>query len=722
MDNSHQPPAEEQLEFLDYWRLLKAQWVIVASVLVAGILIAACLTRLQPQVYVATTRIKVEGDRTTTAVFDIPKWSDGNFMQNQTEIIQSQKILYPVIEKLGLREKWAQRNATMTLQGALVQKIIRPVLWKLHLTKNDPRQPRVLSVEEAFGKLKMQLDVRRSGNSSLLAIVVSDTDPKRSALIANTIASVFEEQRLEGRRQQMQSGIEKLRAELMEQQNRVRLAQEKVEKLRKELNVPLFGASRYSDVELQQLERDLVQARLQAVTQDVRLKELQKLSPEQRRSAIATLINEPNLQKLLQDLTDAEFRLSVLRQGYGVEHPTVQETTAARDKLQQQLDQRLDGVLQSFQVDLKMAQTKAAELQVQYEEKKKASTAMEDASYLPFRNAQREEESERSLFEVIRSRLQQEAFEVEASRSPVELIDRATVPDDPIRPIVMKNYAFGCAGGLALGVILVFLLEFASAKIKRLEDVEKHLHLPVLAVIPNRVGNLARGNGTIQHAEVYRMLRANIDFAKKDKSVNSFCLLSAGAGEGKSLTTANLACVWAGQGMQVLVVDCDLHRPSIHNHLQVPNESGLSDYLTSAKSVEQVIKPTEVPNLSVIPSGRSSNHNGSLPALTSERMRDLIQQVGKQFDVVLYDTPPVLSISDALIVAREVGSSILVVQHRRYSRKMEQRAIKLIGSTGATLLGAVMNKIGSNHAELESYYYSAYEKYRGAAEHQKAAK
>jgi succinoglycan biosynthesis transport protein ExoP len=684
------PSAQEtRLHFLDYWRVIKARRVIVFLVFLLVVLTVFTVTLFQERVYVAATRIKVEQEKPNVAVFEQVQTAayDPYFLQTQYEIIQSQKILYPVIERLGLQRRWGPQGAPLPL-------------------------------ETAFRVLKQKLSVRRYRDTSLIEIAVYDRDPRLAADIANLIAEVFERDRLEVKRQQTQKGLEKLREEADQQYERLRQAQEKVERLRKELNVPVFGTVKLNDLTLQQLEQQLTAARVETVTREARLNELRKLTPEQLRNAIATIIVDPNVQTLLQDLTNAETRLETLKEDYGPDHPVTRSVIALREKLLQQLNERLEGIKRGFEIEYQVAKARLDELQKQMDEVKTASLILEGEKYLPFRNAQREEELETRLYDVVKARLQQTSIEMEVPRSPVEVIDRAEppLPHQYVRPNLRLNLALGVAAGLILGVALAFFFEFLDTSVKKIEDVERYLGLPVLGVIGQQAGLLSTGDASAAHVEAYRMLRTNIEFAKPDGSANSLCVLSPGAGEGKSFTIANLACVYAQHGAQVLVVDSDLRRPGVHEFLGVRNDYGLADYLRGEKSLQELIQAAPVPGVYVLAAGAGATARAALPLLSSVRMLELVQQLGRQFDIVLYDTPPVLGVSDAAVLSREVGQAILVVQHRRYPRAMARRAVQVIQNAGGRLLGVVVNNVHLGQDETYYYYHDLVEQYARSAE------
>lgn len=681
-----QMPQETRLHFLDYWRVIKTRWPIVLVVFLLTVITVATVTYLQPKTYMASVRMQVEYERPLVPVFEqTPNYPvyDPYFLQTQNEIIQSQKILVPVIEKMNLLRRWAERGTALPANA----------------------------LDLAVRRLKGQIAVRRYRDTSLIEIAVYDTNPQLAAEIANTIADVFERERLEDKRRATLKGLEKLREEMTNQYDRMRQAQAKVEQLRKELDVPVIGNIKLSDQTLQQIEAQLTQARLDAVTRETRLQNLKALTPQQLRNAIVTVINETGVSTLVQQLTEAELRLEVLKEDYGPDHPTVRAAISARDKLQEQIDARLDGIIKGLEVENQMAKARLAELERQFDDFKNATLLLESERFLPFRNAQREEEMETRLYEALKARLQQVSIDLEVPRSPVTVVDRAEPPLGPISPNLWLNVILGAIGGLVLGVGLTFFIELLDTSVKVMEDVERHIGLPVLGVIPHEMGTLSRGDATPGEVESYRMLRTSIEFSKGNESINSFAILSAAAGEGKSFTTANLACVFAQNGDRVLVVDSDLRRPTMHEFFDVAHDIGLADYLMSRKSIEEIIQTTKVPNVWVISSGSKSIARTALPMLTSQRMDALVETLRHRFDVVLYDTPPILVVSDAAVVAREVGTALLVIQHRRYPRNMVRRARQVIENAGGKILGVVVNNVNVSQDDTYYYYHGYYDYY-----------
>jgi capsular exopolysaccharide synthesis family protein len=210
----------------------------------------------------------------------------------------------------------------------------------------------------------------------------------------------------------------------------------------------------------------------------------------------------------------------------------------------------------------------------------------------------------------------------------------------------------------------------------------------------------------LPEAEVYRILRANVEFNKPNRNANTITLVSGGPGEGKSTTLNNLAYVCAQGGYNVLVIDADLRRPSQHRLFEMENNRGLVDYLKGDATLDEIIRPTKLDNLSFAPSGRLPE--SSVGILNSQRMVELIGQVKSQYDLVFFDAPPILGVSDGSVLSSECDITIMVVQHRRFPRAMLQRVKQAVVQAGGTLIGVVLNNVDTTQDEGYSYYSNDY--------------
>jgi capsular exopolysaccharide synthesis family protein len=266
----------------------------------------------------------------------------------------------------------------------------------------------------------------------------------------------------------------------------------------------------------------------------------------------------------------------------------------------------------------------------------------------------------------------------------------------------------GALVGLVLGIGLAFFIEYLDTSVKTMEDAESLLGVPVLAIIPKGIGLLYKEPGDSPDAEAYRILRTNIEFNRKNPQANTLSLVSGGPGEGKSTTIANLAFISAQAGYSTLIVDADLRRPVQHRLFEIDNSKGLTNYLTTDAPLDEVIVPTKVENLSILPSGILPHD--AVGTLNSKRMSEMIAELKSRYDVIFFDSPPILGVSDASILASEVDQTIIVVQHRRFPRAMLVRVKQAILGAGGTVLGVVLNNVDLKH-DQNYYYYTSYYAY-----------
>ena len=297
----------------------------------------------------------------------------------------------------------------------------------------------------------------------------------------------------------------------------------------------------------------------------------------------------------------------------------------------------------------------------------------------------------------------------------VETHEPPTISNNPVSPNVTLNLVLGAVVGLVFGVGIAFFLEYLDTSVKTLEDVERYLQVPVLAVIPKEVGILHKQSGMSPDSEAYRILRTNIEFNRKNPEDNAITVVSGGAGEGKSTTLVNLAYICAQGGYTTLMIDADLRRPRLHTFFDINNSVGLTNYLTTDLMLEDVILQTPIDNLYFMPSGILPSDAAGI--LNSRRMSELIQDVKQRFDLVLVDSPPILGVSDAAVLASEVDLTMLVVQHRKLPRNMLMRVKQAVENVGGHVIGVVLNNVDVRSDSQYQYYTSYYTYYAPAEAH-----
>lgn len=677
--------SESNLHFLDYWRVIRSRKEVILAVMLLVVVTGTGVTLMLPKQYAADARILVREDNMDVDVFErqMPMGYNPFFLRTQYEIIQSRQILYQVINNLNLQQVWGEKN-------------------------NEDGSP--VSREDAYITLRSSVKVQQYRDTSIIAIVLFRENPEEAARIANEVAAVYRDHRLSMKRREVKRAIEVLENEMHKQEEKVARAEDDLERIRKDLGVSMITTGVRADkMRLQQLEADRIAARVDMIVRKARLDQLDALNGDELMNASSYIVNDQALASVRAQLVDSEVTLKVMLETYGLNHPEVRRIQAGVNELKKKLTEALAGLKKGLKADYEVALAKFSALELELETAKTSDIAAENEKFRPFEKAEREVEIQRQILNALRSRVAQQGIEVEVPRTPVEVVDTAEPPQRPVSPNLILNILISVFLGLAAGIGLAYFIEYLDTSVKTVDDVESYLGLPVLGVIPQKVRPLVEEGPESPHAEAYRVLKTNMQFANKGATGGAFAVVSGGVGEGKSTTLFNLAYVCAQLGDKVLVVDSDLRRPIQHTILNMSNRFGLTNVLMRDVPIEEVIKPTSVPNLHFLPSGRLPR--ASLGLLDSQRMRELVKNLKARYDYVFFDSPPIMGVTDASILASEVDGVLLVVQYRKYPRIISSRARRMIENVGGNLLGVVLNNINILRDDYYYYYHSYYSHY-----------
>jgi len=446
--------------------------------------------------------------------------------------------------------------------------------------------------------------------------------------------------------------------------------------------------------------------------------QLEDLEGDKLMDAAAYIVQDPTLLSIRQQYIDSQVSLQLmLKNGVvGENHPDVLRLRGAQDELRRQLDSALAGLKAGVKADYEVARQKYEALDSELASIKATDIESESENYLPFDRAERNVAVNRDILTALRARITQTGIEVEVPRTTVDIVEEADPPDRPSSPLVVLNIFLSVVLGLMAGTGLAFFVEYLDVSIKTVDEVEKYLGLPVLAVIPQQSRPLTEAGQSSGQGEAYRSLRTSMALLGREDNKKIFAVISGGVGEGKSTTLFNLAYVCAEQGSKVLVIDSDLRRPVQHKMVGLANRAGLVNVLTGELKPEDVIQETGVPNLWMLTSGRL--RRGTIGIMNNTRLRNLLDHLKEQYDYILLDSPPILGVTDAAILASEVDGVLLVVQYRKYPKIISLRAKRMIENAGGQVLGAVLNNINIMRDDYYYYYHYTTRKYYGVVRHE----
>ncbi len=681
--------SKETASLADLLQILRLRKALIALILGLVLVTTVAVTAFLPRWYLATTKIRVEKPEGEVKLFQAQSsnYYDPYFLQDQFKIIQSEKIIYPVIQNLDLNNRLA---GMLGFNGTLPNSITYEYLVRKMIQVESPRA------------------------SSLIEINVYAQDARLAALIANEIARVYSEDRIALATSEQREGLAQLKKELDAQERLVIAQRDAVEKLRKDLNISGVDLNaRYNDMEietLRQMQNSLIALSVDAIGRKTRWERFRSIPPEDRVSLVnSELIQDPNIQNLQQAYLLADQTVSKLKSRLGAAHPELISAEDNRRTIKEQLDSLLRGYESSLEISYNEAEARVSELRKQLGQAKVDQILSARDRMRPFEEAAQKLDDETRLSTTLKLTLRQREIDFQVPKRTIEILNTAEPALRPSKPNWLLNIAFAIVLGLLLGVGVAILMEYFDTSFRNVADVETKLKLPALGVIPFTRTPLDQSGDDPAEEEPFRVLHTNLNLALKPGQPSTLMLFSAGPGEGKSTTLFRLTRVMAAGGERVILIDSDLRRPTQHRLAQRPKEPGLSDLLMGKKTFDEVVQRGIAPNLDFIPSGSAGGF--ALSLLYVNRLREFIASLRGSYDKIIFDSPPIIGVSDASVLASVVDGAILLIQHRRNPQSMVVRAQQIVESIKTPLLGVVLNQVPTGTGEDYGYYTSNYSYY-----------
>ena len=554
--------------------------------------------------------------------------------------------------------------------------------------------------------------------TNLVTITYHHSDPALAQKVANTLVDVFANNNLE----RLESGTKKSAEQLT---NQIATYERKVKEERdarvayaKQYNLPLTPTDNNVAIQSEQaFNKQLHDAE----------NERRKLKADyEEAKGAADLISNPEVQKnesvmkIRDKLTELQSQRAALLQTYTTEWPDVKKLDAQIKPLEQALEAAKRQILASMESRYKAAEATEKSLAQAYSQAHGVSTAQIQHELELAAMTQNLTSDEQYL-----NTLNQKERELKATGTDkgtnVSVVSYSRLPHEPTGPPRTRNILVALALALLAGIGLAFLLDFLDDTVKSLDDVDRYIHLPTLALIPAarsekrlRDGEapapgastaLAMVEDVRSHvAESYRHLRTSLLLSSAGQAPKTILVTSSQPSEGKTTTAINTAFMLAQTGAEVLIIDCDLRRPRLHSNFNISNVRGLTNHLSGELPLDEVIQPFDKqPNLKLLPSGPIPPNPAEL--LGSEQMRQLLTSLGERFAHIIVDSPPAVSFTDASILSTFVDGVILVIHSGRSSRAVVRRAKQQLLDVGAHIFGIVLNNV---KLDTHGYYYGGY--------------
>jgi capsular exopolysaccharide synthesis family protein len=715
-------PSQE-IHLKDYLRvILKRKWIIGTCGVI--VLILAVLSSMNKEPYYrAAVRLSIQRDSSNVLVFPnmtYPLFSP-DYYQTQYTILRSRPLAERVIRKLGLQaspefKPSSRGRFNFDLRSSVVWllKKLNPVnlfngsssargIIKPKNTTNNGISPGLVN---AFIS---RLGVAPMKDSKMVVdLSFTGRHPRIIAQIANAVAEEYINMTMEAKIEAAQKMMKKLDEQLADQKGKVEESEIALQKYKEKKNIVSLEEKQNIVVQrLSQLNALVTGAKTERIAIETRYKELKKLAdqPEMIES-LPSILSNAMIQKLKADYVGLQRKYSELSKKYGTKHPKMIELRSQIGLMKRKIALEVKKNVNSLMTEYKVAQSKEATLVGALEEQKTEALELNRKS-IDYGILQREAASNRQMYNILIKKMKEVDLSSDLKSTNIRIIDPAQVPRGPIGPKRGFNILFAAFIGMGLGVGLAFFFEYIDTSMKTPEDI-KRIQVPYMGFIPtfhpnNHLELIVQEDPKSLISEAYRTLRTGILFSGSKPSPQFIQVTSAGPQEGKTVTTANVATVMAQSGSRVLIVDCDMRKPRIHEIFGISNDQGLSDLLLNGEDESSFIKKTKVPNLDLLTCGTIPANPSEL--LSSKRMQRLLTLLGEKYDRILMDSPPVLAVTDSILLSRLVEGIILVVGAGTSSKNGVARAVELLKEVDARIVGAMLNNL---NVAKERYYYSRY--------------
>jgi capsular exopolysaccharide synthesis family protein len=724
----HEPEAahaeDASPRHLSEWlAVLYRYQAMIATIFGGAVALAVLVTLLTPHRYTAETRLEVvqrspiqlrlQDSVVRVAEGDTSRDAALTFLATQLAVLRSRDLAERVIRERRLVEGDELVQTDARLGGAgTVSELLRPRGWEM-TSAAAAASPELAVHPDVIDRYAKVLAVRDVKGTDLIEVSFTTASPALSAFLAAAHTQAYMDANDEVRRRTDELARGFLDRQAAESQERI---------VKAEAALGRFAAAHPRTAANQ--EQKTGEQRLTELSTNLTKYETQRLALESRyhfltqpdTEALPYFLDRPGIQKLRLELLTAKAQRAGVSQRLGPNHPQMLDLRQLETELGRQVETEVRQEMAAVRMHYDAARAREDRLRrrLAQEERRAGKQRELGARYELLKG---EVETARTLHTSLRKQRMDTAVNADLAATNVRVIERPEVPKRPSRPNIPLNLTIGMAAGLVLSIGAAFARDYFDDTVKSPEEMEEILHVPTLAAIPAFDALPARTAAAALPAapqselvvvrepwsgvaEAFRGVRTALLLSGADEPPRVTLVTSAGAGEGKTMASLNLALALAQAGARVILVDADLRHPRAHTALGAANDAGLSSVLLGRTALPNAVQTIEEPPLALLPAGPVPSNPSEL--LGSARMGMLLTHLRDAYDFVIVDTPPVLAVTDAVLLARDADGVILVVKGEHTPRALVRRARDRLTLAGTRVLGVVVNNV---NARWSNVYY-----------------
>jgi capsular exopolysaccharide synthesis family protein len=731
----NQSTSSQQIDLRDYWRVLvKRRWIVITFLLVV-VVATAIFSLTETPIYRGTAQLLIEKNTLNvlpTNEMVVVDTSGPEFYKTQNKILESRSLAREVIKRLNL-----------VLHPELKDELQKKGDASLTVISEAPSAPGTASIDDSaiVGSFLKRLKVELIRDSRLVSVGFESFDPSLAAQVANTLVQAYIDWNLGLRIKAQQNVSIFLDDQVKEARRRLEASEQALQQYREKYGVAVIsgqtgkGAGGQQDVsrqKLMQVNAQWVDAIKHRIEVEIEYKNaLEFLKDAEKAESIPEAVNNPVIIAIKQQEVNLLREKAEKSEKFGPKHHIMVSLNQEIENLRKKKLAEIKNIVEAMKAKYNEALTQEHSLQGLLVSSQN-ETISRDKVAIQYQVLEQEAESNRSLYDMLLKRLKETNVTEESRAINIHVVDMADIPKVPVKPRIKLNILLAVLTGLIMGGGLAFFMEYLDNTIKTPEDLKNHFNLPYLGSVPNYKAEdphlvqselIVLNNPKSTASEAYRGVRTGILFSTPGHSPRSMLITSAWGEEGKTVTCANLAITMAQAGQKILMLDCDMRRPSLHKIFNLPNERGISNILVGDCSWRDTLhsslvigasspltrNSSPVTNLSIITSGPIPPNPAEL--MGSDRMQDLIKEVSGEYERVILDCSPIMGVTDPVVLSRFVEGVVLVIKAGETVRDLVATSLHRLQDVQAHVLGAILNNVnvGKNHY----YYYQYYCYYYG---------
>ncbi|MER8848748.1 GumC family protein [Mesorhizobium australicum] len=688
--------------------VIQYRWLIVMTA-VAGLVAGVIVTMMQTPKYQATTQLEVlvPSAKVFQDIEVVSENSDVRAFLTAREKLKSRALAQRVVFQLGLAEKPDFLFPTPSFSIGNIFYRAFGISKSPSIQEKTPEEREGMAIKRVLDDLTVNLVT----NTSLLSITFVDQKPKYASDVANQVAQSFIDQRLDQTSETSDLARQFIQEQVLQVKQKLQKSEEELVAYAKDAGIVTGGDKSLIGSNIEALNTALATAIQERLDAGRMVGQIDK----GRGASLGPVLESEGLQKLSEKLADLtsqyQQKLGVLKPGF----PEMQQLQSQIKELQRLYNNGVLAITDSLRLKFQEAQNKEADLKAKLTELEKQQIVFNDKN-IKYTILKREVDSNRSQYDGLIAKLNEVGVSSELKTQSAAIVDFATRPLSPYSPRLSINLAISLALFMALSASIIYIVELLNNTFTNPEQIEKELGLTMLGILPlvddrELIASIADQKSGL--SEAYRSLRTSLQFSGAQGAPRSLLVTSSEPSEGKSTTSVKLSQDFAALGAKILLVDGDLRKPNLHRLFGLDNAIGLSNLLTNTVRKEDlagIFRATKYPNVTVLTSGTIPPNPADL--LSSPKMALIITNLGKRFDLVIIDAPPVVGLSDAPILGRLAEGTLMVISTNQVTRKSAKKALKRLRAAGANVIGAAMSKFQVNKFDYNyAYKYMNYQYY-----------